>query len=110
MNPEEPLVKKGKENKKTNEVKKNCSSFIHFSTTEGPKIKQLHPDLKQVEIMKEIGQLWNALNTQQKQPYVEMAERDKIRYLKEMQMHQGTETPVVAVPQIKQSKKKQPLF
>ncbi len=84
--PEEPSKKKGKENKKTGEVKKACSSFIHFSTSEMPKVKQLHPDLKQVEIMREIGSLWNRLNEEQKQPYIEMAERDKLRYQKEVQM------------------------
>lgn len=64
--------------------KKPLSAFIYFSQETREKIKKDNPKMPVASIMKEVGERWNAMSKQEKDPYVTAARDDKLRYEKEI--------------------------
>ena len=80
--------KKPKKEKKTEDkksadkekVKRPCGAYILFGKDERPKIMKEHPDIKNTEIMRLIGEAWGKLPDDQKKKYQDLADKDKERY------------------------------
>jgi len=64
--------------------KRGLSAFMFFSKETRPKIVAENPDMKFGQIGKTIGEMWRAMDDEQKKPYQDMAEEDKARYDREM--------------------------
>ena len=64
-------------------LNKNVSSWIHFGKQNRSKIKESQPDIKPKQMMRELASLWHRTSPEDRQPYEEIAKRDKERYLQE---------------------------
>lgn len=80
-------VKPKKPTKDPNAPKKALSSFLAFSSELRPKITAEMPELKLTEVATELGRRWKALSDGEKQPFVDMAKKDKERYEAEMEQY-----------------------
>jgi hypothetical protein len=78
-------AKPKKPTKDPNAPKRALSSFLAFSGELRPKINAEMPELKLTEVATELGRRWKALSDGEKQPYVDMAKKDKERYEAEME-------------------------
>ena len=86
---EKKKKKNTKKKKDPDAPKKNCSSYIFFCKDTRTSVKENNPEFKGTEITKELGRLWKELDEEQKVPFVEQANLDKVRYQDEMK----TRTP-----------------
>ncbi|OAD68699.1 hypothetical protein PHYBLDRAFT_117157, partial [Phycomyces blakesleeanus NRRL 1555(-)] len=77
--------RKVSKSKDKNAPKRNYHSYVHFAVKMSPLIKAEHPELNQKEVYKEVGVKWNALTEEEKQPYIDLANKDKVRYSHEME-------------------------
>ena len=59
------------------------NAFMVWSQLERRKIIAVTPDKHNAEISKELGRRWQLLNEEQRQPYIEEAERLRIMHQKE---------------------------
>ena len=67
-----------------NAPKKPQSSFFHFSHDARERIKKDNPEIKQTEILKQVGAEWKALGETERKKWEEKAKADKERYETEM--------------------------
>ncbi|TDH68613.1 hypothetical protein CCR75_000467 [Bremia lactucae] len=66
-------------------VRKPRSAYVQFSMANRIVVKQsLRKDAQIIDVMKELVQMWKAMSTEQKAPWVEAAKLDKMRYDREM--------------------------
>jgi len=79
-----------KKKKDPNEPKKPQTAYLIFGNKERSNIKAEHPEMKQSEIMKQIGIRWNTLDPANKKPFIEMASADKERYERERSAYERT--------------------
>jgi len=57
-----------------------------FQKEQREKIKKDNPELQGVPaIAKKTGEIWRSMSEKEKKPYLELAEKDKIRWEKEME-------------------------
>lgn len=61
---------KQKPSKKTIK-KKNPSAYIIFCNERRPDLRKEHPEMKFIELSKELGRLWTGMSAEEKQPYVD---------------------------------------
>lgn len=61
------------------------SAYLFFCRDALPILKKERPSITFAESGKALGERWRALSPEEKQRYVELAERDKIRCLEEME-------------------------
>lgn len=95
-----------KEKSKHEQPKKKRSSYIYFSSDVREKIAKENPGMDITEIAKIIGQKWK--NLKNKQKYIDLAEKDKIRYEKELAAYykrEGIEPPTKKASAKSSSKK-----
>merc|ERR1711907_857776 len=94
--------RKSKENKKDG-PKRGRSAYILYSSKKRPEVVAANPDLKAAEIVKLLATSWKELSSEDRQPYEEMAAKDKERYLQEKETLQNQEpdTPEVVEEQSK---------
>lgn len=64
--------------------KKPLSGFMFFSTQFAKMIRDRNPDLKITDVSKIVGENWNKLTPEQKAPFENKAQQDKVRYEKEL--------------------------
>lgn len=76
-------AKKAKKEKDENAPKAPLTAFFCFANEVRPKIRKEKPELKMVEVSKEISAMWNKLDEKQKETYVKMSAKDKERYERE---------------------------
>ena len=88
--------RKSKDNKKEG-PKRGRSAYILYSSAKRPEIVAVNPELKAAEVVKLLASSWKELSTEDRQPYEEMASKDKERYLQEKEalQNQEPETPEV---------------
>ena len=55
-------------------------AFLHFCSVKRPKLKQENPSLSVGAMARQLSSAWKLMTPEQKKPYDEMAERDKLRY------------------------------
>lgn len=72
-----------------NAPKKPQSSFFHFSHEARERIKKDNPDIKQTEILKQVGAEWKEMDETVKKKWEEKARADKVRYEKEIAAYNG---------------------
>jgi high mobility group protein B3 len=72
-------VIKGKKEKvvKTGGAKRSKSAYILFCIDARIKIKQDNPGVKATDVMKTMGSMWTALSDSEKQPFVDLALKQK---------------------------------
>lgn len=61
--------------KQTNHVKRPMNAFMVWSQIERRKISEVSPEMHNAEISKRLGKKWKTLSTEQRQPFVDEAER-----------------------------------
>jgi hypothetical protein len=79
------LVEEKKKKKKDSNAPKNArNSYIFYCMSARGDIKASKPELSTREITSEMGDTWNSLSVEEKQPFVDRATEDKKRYTDEM--------------------------
>lgn len=68
---------------KKNHVKRPMNAFMRWSQLERRKIIELNPDAHNAEISKNLGKKWRTLTDEERQPFVDEAERLRQLHLKE---------------------------
>ncbi len=83
--PEDKKEKKQKRAKRDiNAPKKALSAYLFYVNSQRAKAVKLHPDYTQPEIVKHIAAGWRELSDREKKPYQDMADKDKVRYEREV--------------------------
>ncbi|KAL3885390.1 hypothetical protein ACJMK2_025456 [Sinanodonta woodiana] len=85
---------KGKKRKKardSNAPKQPLTGYVRFLNERREKLRQENPSLSFVEITRILGAEWSKLPQHEKQKYLDDAEKDKERYLKELEAYQRTD-------------------
>jgi len=67
--------------------KKSLSGYLLFSNEKSAEVRQSEPDIKPREVMERLGALWRQLSDEQKSVYLQVAERDKLRYDRELEVY-----------------------
>lgn len=84
--------KRAHEVRDPNAPKRPSTAYIFFSTEMRPKIRDDYPDLTLSERSKLMGKLWANLEQGKKQPFLDMAEQDKERYIRDYVAYQETDS------------------
>jgi hypothetical protein len=82
--------KKMKKKKDPNAPKKNTGAYLIFTSKRQKEIKKKNPDMKQQDIISQIGAEWRGMTEDQKKPYFALEEKDRKRYQMEMEKYQAT--------------------
>ena len=69
--------------KQTSHVKRPMNAFMVWSQIERRKISEVAPDMHNAEISKRLGKRWKMLNEEERQPFVEEAERLRLLHMQE---------------------------
>lgn len=67
-------------NKRRIGPKKPKSAFLFFSSDRRPSLRQEQPDLSMLDVSRVLGEEWNHLTEEEKEPYLQMATKDRRRY------------------------------
>jgi len=92
--------------KDKNAPKKGKTAFIIFSNETRPIVKDEQPELTFAEIAKEIASRWKAVDAATKKRVEKLAEKDKERYVKEMENYTPPDGESSAAAKKKSSKKR----
>ena len=76
-----------KKQKDPNRPKRAQSAYMYFAAVKRTVLKTSQPDLKQTDVMKEIGKLWATASEQDKTTYGALAVEDKARYIRQMETY-----------------------
>ncbi|XP_041356179.1 high mobility group protein 20A-like [Gigantopelta aegis] len=88
-----PKGKKRKKNMKdVNAPKQPLTGYVRFVNERRQALRQENPNLIFSEITKMLGAEWSKLPPQEKQRFLDEADKDKERYLKEIEAYQKTES------------------
>uniref|UniRef100_A0A0A9U367 Uncharacterized protein n=1 Tax=Arundo donax TaxID=35708 RepID=A0A0A9U367_ARUDO len=63
--------------------------FMYFSMAERANTKNSNPDLPTTEIAKKLGEMWQKMSSEEKQPYIQQSQVDKKRYEKESAIYRS---------------------
>jgi len=90
--------RKKKKNKDPNKPKRSMSSFMYFANEQRQSVRDKYPDIKITEIGKKLSEMWKVMSQEEKQKYIDQAEKDKNRYTSEMEIYKKKgEVPVPIV-------------
>ncbi|EDV25719.1 uncharacterized protein TRIADDRAFT_23407, partial [Trichoplax adhaerens] len=78
--------------KDSNAPKAPHTGYVRFLNDSREKVRAENPDLPFSEITKILGTKWSSLPISEKQRYLDEAEKDKERYLKELEDYEKSET------------------
>lgn len=78
--------------KDLNAPKQPLSGYMRFVAERREQMRVDQPNLSFIEINKQLGGEWNALAIHDKQRYIEEAEREREKYLKDLEVYQKTES------------------
>ncbi|PVH61855.1 hypothetical protein PAHAL_3G141600 [Panicum hallii] len=84
--------KKPKKKKDPNAPKRAIAPFMYFSKAERANIKSSNPELATTEIAKKLGERWQKMSAEERQPYIEQSQVDKQRYAEESAAYRGATT------------------
>jgi hypothetical protein len=71
--------------------KRPLSSYMFFCKVDRPNVKASNPDMKSVDITREMGKNWKALSDKKKDIFIKQAEDDKIRYTNELNNYEPSD-------------------
>ena len=100
------ISKKGKKVKKIKKKidpdapfkpKKSKNAFMLFTAANREQVKADNPDIKPTDISKKMGEMWADLSDEDKEPYVEEAEKLKAEYLQQKEKWEDEMKVYVAV-------------
>ncbi len=77
------LASKNKKKDKDS-LKKNKSSYIFFCSSKREEVKNNNDGISNTEITIKLAQLWKQLSDEDKKPFEDLAQQDKLRYNNEM--------------------------
>ncbi|VAH15232.1 unnamed protein product [Triticum turgidum subsp. durum] len=80
---------KKKQKKDPNAPKRAIAPFMYFSKAERANLKNINPELSTTDIAKKLGEKWQKMSAEEKQPYVEQSQVDKKRYAEESAAYRG---------------------
>eukprot|EP00178_Gracilaria_changii_P025813 TRINITY_DN79384_c0_g1_i1.p2 TRINITY_DN79384_c0_g1~~TRINITY_DN79384_c0_g1_i1.p2 ORF type:complete len:110 (-),score=21.89 TRINITY_DN79384_c0_g1_i1:72-374(-) len=60
------------------------SAFLHFSQSMRPRLRETYPEAKNMDMSKMLGQEWNRMSEEEKEPYKTKANDDTMRYREAM--------------------------
>ena len=83
-----PAMKKLNKMNKEKKPKNARSAYIFYQQEQYKILKQDNPTLKMGELSKLIGAQWKSLSEQEKSPYVQLADKDKVRAQKERKVYE----------------------
>jgi hypothetical protein len=86
-----PKGKKRKRARDMNAPKQPLTGYVRFLNDRREKLRADHPNLTFSEITKLLGAEWTKLAPNEKQHYLDQAEKDKARYTKELNSYHATE-------------------
>lgn len=66
-----------------NKVKRSRSGYMYFTCHMRSKVVEENPGISACDSARELAKLWNKATTEEKEPFEEMARKDRERYLKE---------------------------
>ena len=78
---------KWKKRKDVNAPPKPRSSYLHWTESVRQKLQKENPGLDMPGMAKKMGGLWKELTDEDKKPFVELAEKDKLRYVDEKESY-----------------------
>ncbi|KAF8724931.1 hypothetical protein HU200_020647 [Digitaria exilis] len=84
--------KKRKKKKDPNAPKRAIAPFMYFSKAERANIKNSNPELATTEIAKKLGERWQKMTAEERQPFIEQSQVDKQRYAEESAAYRGANT------------------
>eukprot|EP00903_Cladosiphon_okamuranus_P014823 g13728.t1 len=64
--------------------KRAMSAFLHFSQSMRPRLRETYPEAKNMDMSKMLGQEWNRMSEEEKEPYKTKANDDTMRYREAM--------------------------
>ena len=71
--------------------KKPLSAYFLFAQDERPNVTRLYPSMKLGQVSKEVSKRYKSLSERQKQPYVELSQKNSASYKEEMAAFKKTE-------------------
>ena len=91
--------------KDPNAPKGATSAYIFFSNTKRQEVREANPEIagEVTQIAKKLGEMWKSLSDEDKEPYVQMAEKDKARYAEEKASYEADKDGGDAGAQVKVS-------
>ncbi|CAJ2653388.1 unnamed protein product [Trifolium pratense] len=81
---EDGKKRKPKKKKDPNAPKRALSGFMFFSQMERENIKKTNPGISFIDVGRVLGEKWNKMSVEEKEPYEAKARVDKIRYKDEI--------------------------
>lgn len=92
----ERRARKGRRRKDPGQPKRNMCAFLHFCGEKRPKLKVENPNYNIGQLSKQLSVAWKVMTAEQKQPYQDMAIRDKLRYEQQKQAYEAGYTAAVS--------------
>ena len=89
--------KKKRQKKDKNAPKRATTAFMAYSNSIRSQVQKENPGMKITDISKEIGIRWKALSAEDRAPFDEMANSDKVRYAAEMKAYKSKGGEVVEI-------------
>merc|ERR1711972_1138570 len=83
--------KKEKKKKDPNAPKRPLAAYMFFCQEKRSVVKEEQPDISFGEVGKVLGKMWADADEATKKKFTDMAEKDKVRYVKEMKDYQPPE-------------------
>eukprot|EP01027_Heterolobosea_sp_BB2_P012522 GEZU01018141.1.p1 GENE.GEZU01018141.1~~GEZU01018141.1.p1 ORF type:complete len:179 (+),score=62.96 GEZU01018141.1:35-538(+) len=81
-----------KKKKDPNEPKRPPNSYMLFCTDKREEARRAHPEMKNSEITKILGEMWQKLSEDEKKPYVDAANQKKHEYEAAMKAYKSSFT------------------
>ncbi|XP_033098095.1 high mobility group protein 20A-like isoform X2 [Anneissia japonica] len=104
---------KGKKRKKqmrdVNAPKAPLTGYVRFMNERREQVRQENPQVAFADIIKLLGAEWSKMSAVEKQKYLDEADRDKERYMKELEQYQQTEAYKLFTKKQQERKKKEML-
>ena len=80
-------TKKRRKTKDPDAPKRPLGAYFYYFKAMNTRIKEENPELIQKEVVAKIASNWKTLNEEEKQPYVEKSNQDKLRYVREKEAY-----------------------
>ena len=74
-----------------NRPKKNKNGYMFFCQENRNQVKESHPNIDGKDLVKILSGMWNKMTTKERAPYQAKADKDKVRYQKEMETYNKTQ-------------------